>query len=320
MSLVEEKCVKRGIILAAWLLTMVGSSVWAKTVVVTLSPLGALVAPFLGEDDTLEVLLTPGTSPHGFEFRPSQRMAVARADVLISVGTPVDVWANDAFSQAQAKGAKWLRMDASAVVHYPKRALKNDGEEIHTSDHDHDHAHHGPQDGHVWLSPDNAAAFIKAFARTWAELNGSSSSPAPALLQALQAQVAVIDTQLAPVRNQPYLVLHDAYQYFEQAFGLNFQGAIQLSPMIRPGVRHVMRLRDSIQSNNIRCVFKDRQFPERQVRYVIDGLPVRLGTLDPLGHGIWADASAIRTDEADLPYNRLLQALADGYSGCLEEK
>ncbi|MDR9499618.1 MAG: zinc ABC transporter substrate-binding protein [Hydrogenovibrio sp.] len=307
---------KRGIMLAAWLLIMVGQSVWAKTVVVTLPPLGALVAPFLAEEDRLVVLLTPGTSPHGFEFRPSQRMAVTQADVLISVGTPVDVWANDAFAQAQTDGAKWLRMADSAVKHYRKRVLAAEAAgQTHASDHDHDH--HGREDGHVWLSPDNAAAFLQTFARTWGELNGQASSAAPALLQALQTQVEAIDAQLTPVRNQPYLVLHDAYQYFEQSFGLNFQGAIQLSPMIRPGVRHVMRLRDKIQSKQIRCVFKDRQFPERQVRYVIDELPVRLGTLDPLGHGLWPDASAIRADEAALPYNRLLQSLADGYSDCL---
>jgi zinc transport system substrate-binding protein len=295
----------------------VSQPLWAKTVVVTLPPLGALIAPFLDDNDRLVVLLNQGASPHGFEFRPSQRMAVSEADVLVSVGTPVDVWANDAFAQARDQGAQWVRMTDSASVFYPKRGLLETSPQAAHDHHGHHH-HEGEDDGHIWLSPTNASAFLNAFAKHWsANTPQATAQRLETSLAALSSQVDALARQLSPVSERPYLVLHDAYQYFEKHFNLNYQGAIQLSPMIRPGVRHVLELREKIASNGIQCVLKDPQFPQRQVAYVVKDLSVRIGTLDPLGHTLWPDAEAIRADEATLPYARFLQALADGYTQCL---
>ena len=40
--------------------------------------------------------------------------------------------------------------------------------------------------------------------------------------------------QLQPVAGKPYIVFHDALQYFERRFGLNVVGAIAISPEIPP--------------------------------------------------------------------------------------
>ena len=60
---------------------------------------------------------------------------------------------------------------------------------------------------------------------------------------------------LKPVANKPYIVFHDALQYFERRFGLNDVGAISLSPEIPPGAKRLTQLREKIRtSGSVVCV------------------------------------------------------------------
>ena len=331
-----------GVILSLW----VGSTVQAhaqtpspqknqsdqgKQVVVTLTPLASLVRPFLQPHDQLTVLLPPGRSPHGFSFRPSQRLAIAQADVLLSVGTGADQWANEAFAQAlkQRPGAQWLRMADSASVVLSKRALRPGAADSKPPQKGAvrpaaaPKAHTPKADGHLWLSPQNAKAFIDALAsqaQVLARGRDDWEARHQDALAALAAKQQQLQHRLEPVQGVAYLVLHDAYQYFEHAFGLNFQGAVQLSPVVKPSVSHIMALRDRMQTQGIRCVFKDKQFPERQLAYVTRGLEVKTGILDPLGHGLWPSDQAVMADTTPLPYTRLLTQLADAFEHCLVPK
>ena len=49
---------------------------------------------------------------------------------------------------------------------------------------------------------------------------------ADALIARLDEQTAQLEAELAPIRDKPFIVFHDAYQYFEERFGL--------SPWARP--------------------------------------------------------------------------------------
>ncbi len=77
----------------------------ALQVTVTIPPLAAMVKPYLTPDDTLTVLLSPGASPHGFQFRPSHLTALNEADLILTVGSGVDRWADKAIRQMMAERA-----------------------------------------------------------------------------------------------------------------------------------------------------------------------------------------------------------------------
>ena len=49
---------------------------------------------------------------------------------------------------------------------------------------------------------------------------------AAAFAASLDAVSADIATELAPVKGKPFIVFHDAYQYFEKRFGLDAAGSI----------------------------------------------------------------------------------------------
>jgi zinc transport system substrate-binding protein len=119
---------------------------------------------------------------------------------------------------------------------------------------------------------------------------------------------AALRAQLAPVRGVPYLVFHDAYQYFEQHYGLSPAGAVTVSPEQRPGGRRVAQLRALIERHGVRCVFREPQFQPALVEAITRGNEVRVGVLDPEGAAI---------PPGPEQYPRLLRDLGDALAGCL---
>ena len=201
----------------------------------------------------------------------------------------------------------------------------------HGHDHDDDHAHddHGPDhnndhahgeddhaqdemDGHIWLSPANARSIADAMAATLAEIDTANAEQywanAERFAASLDAAEAEIEAMLAPVRGRPFIVFHDAYRYFEQAFDVPASGAIHLNPEVPPGAARVAEIQARIGELDAACVFAEPQFQPRVVQTVIEGSKAKSGVLDPLGTEI-----ALGPDG----YPALLLSLASSLADCL---
>lgn len=297
----------------------------AIQVVVTIPPLAGMIQPYLTEQDQLVVLLEPGVSPHGFQFRPSHLVALQNADLILTVGNSVDSWIEKPLQQrlAQASGAalKVVRMQKQpGLVVYPRFQTQkldvhasqaeheNEPEHEHEHEHEHDHDSTG-YDPHIWLSITNARLMLSAISTQLQALQPKSASRFSELTQQLQTDYQRLDQQIdqlmAPLRHQSYLVMHDAYQYFERAYGLQNQGIVQLSDELTPSVKHLLSLRKTIQTLGIQCVFKEPQFSDRQLTSITQGLTIQIGTLDPLGHDL-------------KDYRQLMRQLAQNVATCLE--
>ena len=152
---------------------------------------------------------------------------------------------------------------------------------------EHDHVHTGSFDGHLWLSPTNAKVIVRSAARALAAKDPQHAvqyqANAEQAVQRIDAMTAELTAQLAPVKSKPFIVFHDAYQYFEHAFGLRAVGSILVSPDAMANARRVSQMRDKIKSLGVVCVFAEPQFEPRLVQTLIEGTRARVGTLDPLG-------------------------------------
>ncbi len=188
------------------------------------------------------------------------------------------------------------------------------GEPDH-AEHDHDHHghHHTGNDAHVWLSPDNAVAIARGIAAAVSkDLPAAEAARVSSNLANFESDIAelkrVIAAQLKPYAERPYLTFHDAYQYFETGFGLDYHGSVTVSPEVQPGAATLSELREEIEEHDIVCIFSEPQFEPRAIRVIAENLPVRTGVLDPLG-----DSDTARIGG----YQALLTGLADSYTDCL---
>ena len=111
-----------------------------------------------------------------------------------------------------------------------------------------------------------------------------------------------LNQTLAPVRDIPYMVFHDAYPYFEQAYNLHPVGAVAVDPETpEPGAKRILEIRRKINDLKARCVFSEPQLRPKLIATIIEETGARTGTLDPLG----ADLS-----EGPEAYFQLLRDLA----------
>ena len=177
--------------------------------------------------------------------------------------------------------------------------------------HEHEHAH-GALDGHIWLDPRNAMAIGQAAAEVLARVDPANAaryrSNAESLIAGLRDLEQELAATLAPVRSMPYIVFHDAYQYFERRFGLNAVGSITISPDRAPGAKRISEIRERLHETGAVCVFAEPQFEPALARTVVEGTETRIGVLDPLGADLAPGPAA---------YERLLRGLAASLSDCL---
>lgn len=190
-------------------------------------------------------------------------------------------------------------------------------EEAGAHDHGHDHGHghaHGAHDMHLWLDPQNAKAFVHEIEETLSRLDPDNAETYAANAEALEARLDALieetNAALEPVRDRRFIVFHDAYQYFENRFGLAAAGSITVSPEAIPGAQRVAEIKARVEELGATCVFAEPQFEPRLVQVVTEGTPARAGVLDPLG-----------ADLADGPelYFELIGNMSSALTTCLAE-
>ncbi len=187
----------------------------------------------------------------------------------------------------------------------------------HDDDHKDEHAGHDEhggdtRDAHIWLDPANAKAMTHEIAEALAAADPANAARYEVNAEALEARIdgltAELRQTLAPVRERPFIVFHDAYQHFERRFDLNAAGSITVSPEVIPGAERVSDIRHKVEELGATCVFSEPQFTPRLVNVVTEGTPAKSGVLDPLGTGI--------PDGPDL-YFTLLRNMAASMRACL---
>ena len=192
------------------------------------------------------------------------------------------------------------------------------GHDEHAEHDDHGHDENSEDelaDGHLWLDPSNAAALATAVAAKLGEIDpdhaAAYKSNAAAFGETIAATKQALAERLQPVQGKPYIVFHDAYQYFEKAFSLSGAGAVTIEPHIRPGAATLAELQEAVQERDVVCVFGEPQFPPASVETIAAGTTANYGTLDPLG---------VETSASPQSYVELMNNLADALVGCLSQQ
>ncbi|MCB1549767.1 MAG: zinc ABC transporter substrate-binding protein, partial [Hyphomicrobiaceae bacterium] len=197
--------------------------------------------------------------------------------------------------------------------HDHEKGAKDDHDHDHEkAEADHDHHHHGEFDAHVWLDPMNAKAMVHEIVEALVAADPANAAKyeanAKKVSARLDALVAEVSVDLKPAKGKGFIVFHDAYQYFENRFGVTAAGSITVSPEVIPGAERVREIHAKVKDLGAACVFAEPQFEPKLVSTVTEGTAARSAVLDPLG----ADLQ----DGPDL-YFGLIRNLATSMRDCL---
>jgi zinc transport system substrate-binding protein len=286
----------------------------APQVAADIAPVQSLVARVMAGAGTPALIVPPGASPHGHAMRPSEAAALERAEVVFWIGEALTPWLEEPIDTlaGDAHVIELLGAGDSSVLGLREGITFAPEGEAHAEmhDHGHDHGHEGA-DSHAWLDPANARAWLAVIAAELgaldpenAALYAANAAEAAAELDALETRIAA---RLAPLQEAPYLVFHDAYQYFEARFGLRPVAALSPGDATDPGPARLAALRDLARETGLACVFSEPQFDGSRVTAIF-GDTVRHGVLDPLGRA-HAPGPAL--------YPALLEDMAEALAECL---
>lgn len=265
---------------------------WAADarVVVTLKPLHALAAQVMEGAGMPRLLVSGAASEHGYALKPSDAKAVAEADLVVLVDESFETYLRRPLALRRGAAGVLRLMGVPGMTTLPQRrggAWESDAHSHERGSRDTDRSR---IDGHVWLDPANGQVILRAVAAELARLDPGRATlyaaNAARAIGELQALDRALANDLQPVKARPFIVFHDAFQYFEARYGLNAVGSITVDPERRPGARRVSAVRAKIAASGAACVFREPQFTPALVATLIEGTPARSGEIDPIGAGV----------------------------------
>ena len=337
------RAIRSALLASTFLFTSTAVATADVKVVASIKPVHSLVASVMQGVSEPSLLVKGTGSPHTYSLKPSQAKELQAADIVFWMSHDLEAFLENSI-ESIAKNAKAVSlMDSHGLMKLNFRKggafdahdhgdAKHDdhghdkhddhGDDKH-DDHGHDkHDDHGDDkhddhghdevDPHVWLDPQNAKTLVHEIEEHLAEIDPSNAAKyeanAKAVTKKLDALTKEIEADLKPIRERGYVVFHDAYQYFENRFGISAVGSITVSPEILPGAERILELRDKVKSLNASCVFSEPQFEPKLVKTITENTDAGTGVLDPLGANI--------KDGPEL-YFTLIRNMAKSLKDCL---
>lgn len=274
----------------------------APAVLATIKPIHSLVAAVMAGVGEPELLIQGAQSEHSYALKPSDAEKIGRAAIVFEIGPDLETYL--------ARPLATLAHGRVVALEYEQGVTKLPARKGGLWDDD--QADESPTDPHLWLAPGNAmamtAAIVRALSKTDPDHAARYAANGRKEFEVLSGLDNGLRASLAPLKRRPYLVFHDAYQYFERAYELTSAGAVTVAPDRPVGPRRVSELRDAIRTRGIVCVFREPQFAPALVQTLVEGSRARIGVLDPLGAEL---------NPGPLLYPALLKNLAASLRDCL---
>ncbi len=282
------------------------ANLYAKpaTVLVSIKPLHSIISHITSGINQTELLLQQQQSPHGFQLRPSQKRRINQADIFFYSSDNME-----SFVPALKNTSGDLQfIELSHIAQIKTLPIRSfHAHNTHSSNHQ--------IDGHIWLSINNAKAIAKYVTNVLSKNSPENAEHYQQNLSNLLSKLQILKQQnlqlLKPYKNTPYLIYHDAFQYFEQENQLTKAHFITTSPEHSPGIRRVKALRELMSAESIRCVFYEPPTIPPLLNTLAENKSIYLAAIDPAGSQIPAGLNH---------YFELMHQTATTLNACFNKK
>ncbi len=247
-------------------------------VVASIKPLSLLVEAVSDGQVDVETLLPPGSSPHTYQMRPSDRGRLSSADLVIWVGPRMETFLSRVLTSPELK-ARTLSLAGALGLH---------SNAAHGQGHDHSAADFDRElDPHIWLDPRLVPDMAAALERRIAILPGIDAGrvhrATARFLRQQATALKTIRTRLAPLRQVSLFAYHDAFRRYADGLDLQVAGILTLNPQRAPGARHLSDVAQALHAASRPCLVTEPEFSARWWRTLAATSPgARQVIWDPL--------------------------------------
>jgi zinc transport system substrate-binding protein len=282
-------------------------------VVASIKPIHSLVAAIMDGVGKPDLIVEGAASPHTYSLKPSNARALEAAKVIFWVGPGMEAFLKKPLS---ALGSNAVIAELDKAPGIKKLKFREGGAFEADDDGDEPASDAGNPaqqfDTHLWLDPMNAKAMAAEITTTLVAADPANALTYQGNQTALNDKLDALDreivTALSPVKDKPFVVFHDAYQYFERRYGVRVAGSITVSPETIPGAARVAEIHDKVANLGATCVFAEPQFEPKLIDVVIEGTLAKSAVLDP-------EAATLK--EGPELYFELMHGLVNSLKNCL---
>ncbi|NQV69481.1 MAG: zinc ABC transporter substrate-binding protein [Pseudohongiella sp.] len=270
---------------------------WADVnITTTIRPLQLIAETIVQDHGTVTAIIAANQSPHHYVMSPSNRLALAEADLLVWIGPTFETYLADFF-----------------VPLKDSRKLLTVSEDENLIRHD---IVPGQLDAHLWLDSRNAVLIAESISRAASEQDSAHAAVFRENLNRFKASIDSLNIEIeAAVAASPragYAVYHNAYQYFEKQFGLEHQFALLRNPEVQPGIREIVAVRRRFAEEKPRCLLLEPDSNPDLVATAVAGQQLTTLTVDLLGHKVSSHQAATQSG-----YIELMKNVANDFVSCL---
>ena len=281
----------------------------------TIKPIHSLVSAISGELAEAKQIIPNNASPHHYSLKPSDLRRINKADLIFRIDPKLESFLSKSLRSVDKDIVITLSASEGLTLLHAKEghAHEEHDEEEHHETEEEDTSHE--LDYHLWLNPDNAISMANTIrdelVKIAPEHKTEFSKNTDELINRITIQSEAITKQLDSIKNTPFLVMHDAWQYFTQYYQLNQLGSISAQERLSPSAKALSKARAMIADSNVKCLLAEPNLKQKVLTTLTEGLTINVTELDPLGRNI--------LDSND-PYPQLLQYTADKLLNCLTPK
>ncbi|MDH5393000.1 MAG: zinc ABC transporter substrate-binding protein [Gammaproteobacteria bacterium] len=275
-------------------------------VVTTIRPLHSLLSSIMQGNGKPVLLLDSRQSIHHYSLRPSQRRALADADLIFWLAESLESFMPRVLKAIPEQIHVVKLIDTKGLLLLEPRTISADADKKHR----HGDEHRSHIDPHIWLSIDNALLIAAKMSETLSMLDPAFKHLYQNNLIRLSARLNALQKKISlsfDKRRFDYLVYHDAFQYFENAVNIKPLAAISKSEEQRPGIRHLSQIQKLLSDKQVSClVYNTKPLPAIAANLIRD-TAISPVYLDPTAQDFAAGTEL---------YFQLMQAMHNAYAQC----
>ncbi len=219
-------------------------------------------------------------NPHFVEVKPSYMMKLKSADIFLTIGMELEMWAPQIVDGSRNTSLDVVDLSRNIQkLEVPGKVDASLGDV---------HRFGNP---HYWLDPRNVRPImdeiIDALTSVSPDDNAFFKQNADAYLKRLDAQIAVWDSLMRPFAGARIITFHKSWSYFANWLGLVVAEQVEPKPGIPPSPSHTAALIQLVRNGTIKAIvvepFYDLSAPEQIARSTdakVVVLPTSIGGVD----------------------------------------
>jgi len=232
-------------------------------VVATFSILGDLVRNVGGEAIALTTLVGADSDAHVYSPQPRDAMALARADIIFVNGLGFEGWIDRLIASSGTSAPVVV-----AATGVRARGMTGD---------------HASPDPHAWQTLGNAMAYVDNIRDGLATADPANAAHYRARAATYTARLKALETRTLeafdaiPPARRKVVTSHDAFGYFEDAYGVEFLAPVGVSTEGEASAADVARLIRQIRAEGISAIFVENVTDPSLVQQIARDTGVAIG-------------------------------------------